>query len=108
MFKMTINLLAVVSLVLGLITAILDLTKTIADSTLVMSPLGKVWFEFHNASLNGLQVGIQRKLNIPWLWDSVFVTILQMPAWLVFVILSAILFWLGRKSKISWRKRFGA
>jgi len=80
MFKMIINLIAVISLVLGLITAILDLTKTIADSAITMSPLGKVWFDFHNTSLNALQVGIQRKLNVPWLWDSVFVSILQMPA----------------------------
>jgi len=108
MFRMIINLLAVVSLVLTLITAILDLTKSLADSTIVMSPLGKVWFDFHNSSLNSLQVGIQRKLNIPWAWDSIFVNILQMPAWFVFAILAAILFWLGRKSKTSWRKRFGA
>jgi len=108
MFKKFINLLAIVSLVLSLITAILDLTKSIADSAFTITPLGKVWFDFHNGSLNALQVGIQRKLNIPWLWDSVFVNILQMPAWLVFVILAVILFWLGRKSKTNWRKRFGA
>ena len=108
MIKMLFNLFAVVSLVLTLITAILDLTRSIADSALIMSPLGKVWFDFHNASLNALEVGIARHLGFPWAWENIFVNILQMPAWLVFAILSTVLFWLGRKDKANWRKRFGA
>ena len=44
-----------------------------------------------------MQAIVQRYLH-PALWDLVFVTILLLPAWLVFAVPSLLLYVLGRKS----------
>ncbi len=71
MFRYVIKLTGLVFLVLAVITAILDLTRTIANSTLTTTALGLEWFNFHSASLNNFQVGIERHLGAPWLWSNV-------------------------------------
>lgn len=43
---------------------------------------GQLWFTLNNASLNSLQVVLQRHLGLPALWDSFVVPyLLQPPAW---------------------------
>ncbi|MEM7214934.1 MAG: hypothetical protein AAF423_05265 [Pseudomonadota bacterium] len=107
MFRLTAKLLGILFLVLTVITAILDLTRTIANSELTITKLGVQWFEFHNASLNNFQVGIERHLGMPWLWTLIVDYILLLPSWGVFFVLALIFLWLGRKPKRTWQKRFG-
>lgn len=47
----------------------------------VTQPAGQLWFSLDVSSLNGTQVLIQRHLRLPWLWDGVFVPLLQRPTW---------------------------
>lgn len=108
MFKFIAKLIGFIALAMTVITAILDLTRSIANSALTITPLGFEWFNFHLPSLNGFQVGVQRKLGMPWLWESVIQNILLAPSWLVFGVLAIIFLWLGRRKNRRWRQRFGS
>jgi hypothetical protein len=46
------------------------------------TPLGAVIFAVDPPFLNTLQAGVQRNLS-PWLWDSVFLPVLEWPSWLI-------------------------
>ncbi|MEM9278992.1 MAG: hypothetical protein AAGA76_10490 [Pseudomonadota bacterium] len=107
MIRLVAKILGTLFLVMAVITAVLDLTRTIANSALTMTPLGKEWFDFHLASLNNFQVGIQRHLGAPWLWDFLVNYILLLPSWVVFFVLALIFLWLGRRPERRWQKRFG-
>ena len=100
------HLFGLATLALAVITAVLDLTRSIADTSIVIVPLGKVWFDFSPSSLNLAQVVTQRYVS-PVLWDPVILNILLMPAWLVFLVLSALFLFLGRSRKQNWQRRFG-
>lgn len=53
--------------------------------------LGDFWFELHRGSLQILQPMIERHIAI-WLWDPVFLFLLQLPLATIFLILSLIMF----------------
>ena len=72
MLRMILNIAGMISLVMAVITAVLDLTRSIANSALTTTALGLEWSEFHVASLQYLQVGIERHLGLPWLWSAIF------------------------------------
>ncbi len=107
MLKLLSKLLGLVCLALSVILAILDLTSSIADSKIVLTALGQQWAAVNTTSLQYLQVGIERKLGLPWLWNGIFIPLLQMPGWLVFGILALVFLWLGRSPDRRLRKRLG-
>jgi hypothetical protein len=59
-------------------------------------PLGQLWFNLDNGSLNLVQAVTQRYL-LPELWDPVIVNILLLPAWFVFAVPAIVLLVLFRK-----------
>jgi hypothetical protein len=54
------------------------------------TPLGAVLFRLDPALLNTAQAGIQRHLS-PGLWDNAALPLLEQPAWLVPLLLGALL-----------------
>lgn len=106
--KIIARILGLFALALTVITAVLDITRTIANSKLTMTPLGLEWFNFHVSSLNNFQVGIERKFGLPWVWENIIQNILLAPSWIVFGILTILFLWLSRRNKRTWRERFGA
>lgn len=108
MIRLFAKLIGLISLALVAITAILDITRSIANSEMTLTPLGQEWFNFHLPSLNGFQVGIERHLGFPWLWENVVQNILLAPSWIVFAVLALIFLWLGRRKERRWRQRFGS
>ncbi len=107
MIKFLFRLLALVSLGIAAITAILDITRSIADSTMVLTPLGLDWYNYSRASLGLLQAGIQRNLH-PLIWDPVIQSILQAPTWFVFGVLALLFALIGRRRKQKWQDQYGA
>ena len=93
---MVLRLFGAWALLVSVISLVIDVTKTLATDTLVMSRLGEHWFQLHAASLNASQAGIQRNVH-PALWDPVIVALLQTPTWVVFALLGLLLFWIGRR-----------
>ena len=108
MFRLFFKSLGLLCLVLAVVTAVLDLTRSIANSAMTITALGAEWASFNVASLQYLQVGIERHLGFPWLWTHIVQNILLLPTWLVFLVLATILLWLGRKRKRHWQERFGS
>jgi hypothetical protein len=75
-----------------------DGTKSIADRTFYVTPVGYVWVSIHQNSLLLLQPAIERHVA-EWLWNPVIQTALEQPAWLALGILGTLLILLGRKRK---------
>lgn len=95
------------ALALALIAAVLDITRSIADSALVLTPLGIDWLRLSPASLNLTQSAILEYVH-PLIWDPVIQTILQAPTWFVLGVLWLFLAWLGRRPKTRWQSRYDA
>lgn len=106
MIKGFFRIIGLLTLALALITAVLDLTRSIADSTIVMTSLGQDWFNFSLSSLNLTQAIIQRYIH-PTIWDPGIQTILLLPSWVVFSVLAILFFWVGRRRKPNWHEKYG-
>lgn len=105
MLKPILRFLALFALATALITAVLDLTRSIADTALVMTPLGVDWFNFSPSSLNTAQATIQEYAH-PLIWDPVIQTILLAPSWFVFGAIWLLLSLAGRKRRSRWQGRY--
>ena len=60
--------------------------------------LGRIWAEWHVASLNGLQAGVERYLWPP-LWDELLFPVLRQRADLVLGVLGGLLVLLSRRAR---------
>jgi hypothetical protein len=107
MFKFLFRLFALMFLLLAAVTGILDITRSIADSTVVMTPLGQDWFNYSASTLNQFQSLVQRYVH-PDVWDPGIQKILVMPSWLVFGVLALIFGLFGRRVKKRWQDQYGA
>lgn len=105
MLKSILRILALFALAMALITAVLDLTRSIADSTVVMTPLGIDWYNFSADTLNRAR-DIATEYLHPLVWDPVMQTVLQAPSWFVFGVLWFLLALAGRKRKSRWQDRY--
>lgn len=85
-------------LVIALVTAVMDITKSIAASKLVFTPLFEAWTRIGEASLKAAQASVEAYIH-PLLWDPVLVWILQWPSWLIFAILAFVFLALGRRRR---------
>ena len=83
----------------AIVLAVVDGSKSIAASGLVMTPLGEIWFKLWPASLQMTEFGIQNNLGLPWLWDFITQWILTAPGWLVFALLALVFLIIGRRRK---------
>ena len=67
-----------------------DAVRSISQGTMSLKPLGQVWYEIDAGSLNLSQAVVERYL-FPELWDPVVTTLLNWPAWVVPLVLAAVL-----------------
>lgn len=94
--KFVLRLLGLVFLAAGFVSLVVDGVKTIAASSITVTPLGLAWFELHKESLNLAQALIQR-YTLPAIWDPIIQNILLLPGWVVFTAIGLLFFLLGRK-----------
>lgn len=102
MIRFFFRFLSVVALAVAVILAVVDATRSIAASELVLTPLGTSWFAVSPESLNGAQALVQRYV-FPVLWDPIIVTILTLPGFVVFLVLALLFYMIGRRPA----RRFG-
>ncbi|WP_048645386.1 hypothetical protein [Nitratireductor soli] len=95
MFRLLFRALAMVSLAIAVIMAVIDATRSIAASALVFTPLGESWYSVSPETLNLSQAVVQR-YTLAVLWDPVALFILTLPGWLVFTALSLLFYTIGR------------
>ena len=102
MFSFVFRLLGFVILALALVLVVLDITRSITASSLVLTSLGEAWVGFNSVSFEAAKDTVTNVLH-PAIWDNIIAFILVLPSWLMFLLLAMILLWLGRKKK----SRFG-
>ncbi|MEM6464338.1 MAG: hypothetical protein AAF724_20745 [Pseudomonadota bacterium] len=89
--------LSLLALVVAVISAVIDMIKSVAASQVIITPLGAEWYRISSDTLNLTQNVIQQNMH-PFLWDPVVQWILLQPTWGVFLVLSLVLY------LIAWRR----
>ncbi|MGQ7791075.1 hypothetical protein ACUN0C_01555 [Faunimonas sp. B44] len=103
MLRFIARLLGIWLIAAALVSAVVDAAKSIAASTLVATPLGQIWFQVAPGSFTGAENALVNDYSMAWLWTAIAEWVLPAPAWLVFVLLGAVLLRLGRPKR---RHRF--
>ena len=96
MIRFLFRLMAMVALAVAVIMAVLDATRTIAASELVLTPLNTSWITVSPDTLAVAQAFVTEKLH-PLVWDPVIVFILNQPGFAVFAVLAFLLYAVGRR-----------
>jgi hypothetical protein len=96
MLRFLFRLMAMVALSVAVIMAVLDATRTVAASQLVLTPLSTSWITVSPDTLDAAKSFVMEKIH-PLVWDPVVVFILNQPGFLVFAILAFLLHAIGRK-----------
>ncbi len=98
MIRFLFRLLAMISLGIAVIMAVLDGARSVAASAITLKPLGISWFETSPDTLNLAQAIIQRYL-LPIIWDPFMIWLLNQPGFAVMGVLSLLLYIVGYKRK---------
>ena len=96
MFRFLFRLLAMIALSVAIIMAVLDATRTIAASRLVLTPLNTSWLTVSPDTLAALHAFVADKLH-PLVWDPGIVFVLNQPGFAVFGVLAFLLYAIGRR-----------
>lgn len=107
MLRAIFRMASLVCLAVALVSGVLDVTRSIADQQMVLTPLIADWVRFSPDSLATTREFVVSNLH-PWLWTPAMETVLRAPTWSVFAVL-AILFGMGaRRRRRRWQENFGA
>jgi len=99
MFRFLFRLAAMVALSVAVIMVVLDTTRTVAASALVMTPLKTSWLAASPETLAAFEVYVREKAS-PVLWDAIVTRILDLPGFAVFAALALLLYAIGyRRSR---------
>jgi hypothetical protein len=99
MFRLFIRLVGLFAIAGAVIALVVDGTKSIAASTLTLTPLGQAWFSFDPDSLTAAHAAVAGNIEAyvgAWVWDPVIEFLLGLPVWLVFGALGALLVFVAR------------
>lgn len=94
MLRFLFRFLSTISLAIAVVMAVLDATRSVAASALVMTPLGRSWLAVSPETLASAQKFAETALH-PLLWDPVVAGILALPGFVVFGLLALILYAIG-------------
>jgi hypothetical protein len=78
--------------------AVLDATRTVAVSRLVMTPLDTSWSTASPDTLAATETFVRDKTG-PAVWDSVVVPVLNQPGFAVFAVLAFLLYAIGHRRR---------
>lgn len=96
MFRFLFRLMATFALAVAVLMAVLDVTRTIAASRLVLTPLGESWMSVSPTTLERTQSFIVENAH-PLVWNPVMTSILAQPGFAVFGVLAFLLYAIGRR-----------
>jgi hypothetical protein len=97
-FHFIFRAIGMVILALALVTAVLDLTRSIAASGVVMTSFAAAWESMSPTSFKSASAAIQSWTH-PLVWDPMIVFVLGLPSWLVLWLIAMIFLWLGQKRR---------
>jgi CubicO group peptidase (beta-lactamase class C family) len=104
MVRFVFRVLASVALAVAVILAVLDATRSVAMSKLVLTPLGESWSAVSPDTLDQARAAVESRW--PFLWDTVAVWLLAMPGVAVFALLAFLLYAVGHRPER--RRHFAA
>ena len=96
MFHFLFRVIGLFALAFALVLAVLDITRSITASAIILTPLGESWASFNPQSLAASKEAVESWVH-PILWDPVLLFLLQLPSWLMFWVIAMVLLWLGQK-----------
>lgn len=93
------RVLGVWSLLIAMLTLVVDATKTLGGGgAIIVTPLAAEWQRLFPNSFNAAQQAIDMRFGAGF-WQHSIVPILQGPTWLFFGVLGILLYWLGQKRR---------
>jgi len=98
MFRFILRFIAVLCLAIAVMFIVLDATRSLGVSKLVLTPLEMSWREFFPDTLETFSSWLTQSVH-PFLNDPILVTFLTLPTFAVFSVLSALFYVLAYKRK---------
>jgi len=98
MIRFLFRFLAMIALSIAVILAVLDATRTIAASKLVLTPLNTSWINVSPDTFAAVQYFFVEKAH-PLVWDPGVMAILNQPGFAVFAVLAFLLYAVGHKPR---------
>ncbi|MDR3497339.1 MAG: hypothetical protein P4L82_22325 [Ancalomicrobiaceae bacterium] len=86
------------SLAVATVAMVIDGMKSIAAGRWILTSLGRFWGSIAPGSLAQAQVAVQHYLS-PKAWDPFALWVLDLPAWIVFIVIGAIFVFLGTRRR---------
>ena len=96
MMRFLFRLLSLFALSVAVIMAVLDATRSIAGSALIMTPLATSWAAVSADTLASVREMIETKLH-RLVWDLMVAPVLSLPGFIVFAALAFLFFSIGRR-----------
>jgi hypothetical protein len=96
MIRFLFRALATVSLAAAVIMAVVDATRTLAASELVMTPLAESWAAVSPATFARLRDFVVTMVH-PLVWDPAMLAVLALPGFAVFAVLALIFYAIGHR-----------
>lgn len=87
-----------IALSVAVIMAVLDATRSVAASTLVMTPLNSSWLAVSPDTRAAFETFVRAKVN-PTIWDGGIAWVLAQPGFAVFAVLAFILYAIGYRRR---------
>ena len=103
MIRFIFRMFALVFLAVAVIAAVVDTSRSLAASKLMLTSLGKGWTDLAPASLNWLLTFVQMRLPAA-IYDPAFLFLLAMPAAAVLAIIAAVFYAIGAKRERPFGK----
>lgn len=94
MIRFLFRLAAMVALSVSVIMAVLDTTRSVAASALVLTPLNTSWLAVSPDTRGAFESFVRDKVG-SLLWDGVIGWVLNQPGFAVFAVLACILYTIG-------------
>lgn len=107
MIRFFFRVLACVALASAVVMAVLDTTRSVAASKLVLTPLAESWEATLPTSFAAFRTFVETYLA-GFLWDPVLVTILAQPGFVVLAVLAFLLYLVGHRAgreRDQWARR---
>lgn len=96
MIRFLFRVLATLSLAAAVIMAVLDATRTLAASELVMTPLAESWKSVSPETLASLEAFVVATIH-PLAWDPALAALLALPGFAVFAGLALVFYAIGHR-----------
>ena len=84
-----------VALAVAVVSAVLDLTRSVAASAPVITPMGESWLAVSPGTRALAEASVRERVA-SFVWDGPVTWLLALPTWAVFGALAFLFLWLGR------------